>query len=496
MNNSQDVKGIINDSLRPAETAETAAPAHGTDPHPPDHDATPGGDPYEPTGAALDHHDQPRADLGLNPIRVRARSGSYIRDLEDWWIQGLELSLRKHDSPIPAGEREKILAQIRTNIPPLLMPTIRFGVVSKLMVNTAGVVGVLGILAPLVLIWAVAEAGVSTFMQVVAGMLGVLVCAVWSYAVVQLIRVLPVPMGGLRTDKGRPAITLQVNLGPATLIFILAAITFGLVTAPRRFQAAPNWLASGWMHAGLTAAAWSIVLVATFSLIGQLILRLHWAAVLWRINRNYPREYLIERLTGFALYLWGERGKADSPIDTFETRLHLLEGLERIATDFEQNWHRRAGAGHPRAHHLLRRQARQIGGSVRAQQAALLRGEAFAEVGTKLMDTVAGIVLNRPFPEPPLEERAYRKVAWWRLTGKMAVALLLLCVTILLILMAVWQPGLPDFFESLGLGVLSDLTRVPPPLRPGVLGAAVAIFGLFVRVVAPQNAGERPGRTA
>jgi hypothetical protein len=66
----------------------------------------------------------------------------------------------------------------------------------------------------------------------------------------------------------------------------------------------------------------------------------------------------------------------------------------------------------------------------------------------------------------------------------------LLLATAALIFLAAWQPGLPEMLKTWKLTGLANAMSLPDDLRPGVLPAAVAVFGFFAKVITPSSSGK------
>jgi hypothetical protein len=114
------------------------------------------------------------------------------------------------------------------------------------------------------------------------------------------------------------------------------------------------------------------------------------------------------------------------------------------------------------------------------------------QVGVGLARVITRLVLRQPLPEAPREARAYRRKTAWRRLGRALLAVALMAVATILILIAVWQPGLPHLLADYHQSSLSSAASIPSELRPSMLSAAGVIFGLFVNLVAPKPYGEGP----
>jgi hypothetical protein len=439
------------------------------------------------------HGKQPVPALGFNPLKWRREMTSYADNYADWEIARRKAAMEKY---LPRTEHERVTEAIAHSIRHLLSKTITFSVTSVSYNFFVSISTSLLVLAPPVVVYVFVQAHVDGWARVGASGLALTLNLIWilvaSYATYQWIklrspqRAVKLKGGYLNGNPGR-------TFTPPVIVFLLLFASIPAIVAglPLRIQNTPSWLSYGWFHAAFAAFAftfgvWMIVIIS-----GSIFIRVYWSLVWRKVSSHLPEQQLIDRITALITSVSAPNGSRDSGVTASPTAAQSVHIMEDVAKSFEQYWPRRYRTGYAQVDRAARRWARQVAAAIRAQQLPLLIGRnGSEEMSASLARLVVNVIDKDTFTEDPKDYRSYRHAVWWRRLGKPALAGVLLLTTAALIFLAAWQPGLPEMLNTWKLAGLANAMSLPDDLRPGVLAGAVAVFGLFVKLVAPSSSGK------
>ena len=257
---------------------------------------------------------------------------------------------------------------------------------------------------------------------------------------------------------------------------------------PLHLHGAQFWLSDRWFHSALTAATWAFGVWIMIFIGSNLFIRIYWSLVWRRTSSRLPEQQFIDRVTSLITPTSTKKNSSDEDADAPLTPLQYVHVMEDIANNFEQYWPRHLRTGYSHVDHATRIWARRVAAAIRAQELPLLTGQHRpVDMNPPLAHVVMKVILKSAFEEDLQDDKAYRNAVWWRRLGRPALAVILLLATAALVFLAVWQPGLPHLLKSWGQTDLANRISLPNDLRPGMLAGAFAVFGLFVKVVAPNR---------
>jgi hypothetical protein len=440
--------------------------------------------------------DPPKAFIGINPFKFRHRLQIYFDEYVAW-----DMARRRNVMPryLPSVQRKFVCETVDQAIRSISIAVTRPTYTVVLINFTSSCSAILLLLAAPVVIFLNAEPGVGVWPRAGAATLAVVLNVLWRSAAIY---------AGNRWTKfhfrqraskpthaqitGNPMSGLSF---PLIVIFLLMALVPAAAERlPSRLGGTPSWLTRGWLHLTLDAVTWTFGIWVLVSIGFAVVLRINWSLAVRRISRRYPEEHFIDRATSLiAAIATKDRNPSDDPGDA-PTPLLCVHVIEDISRSFEQYWPQHLRTGYSHVDLATKTWARQVAGTTRAAQVPLLLRQCRpVDICGPLTQVVVTVISKGAFTEPPKDGRLYRQGVWWRRLGRPAVAIFLLLVMAALVFFAAWQPGLPHVLSSWGLGGIASALNLPSDLRPGVLAGAVAIFGLFVKVIAPDKAGsEQP----
>lgn len=262
------------------------------------------------------------------------------------------------------------------------------------------------------------------------------------------------------------------------------AVTATLATMPSWWGATPPWLRLDWVHFGLAAAAWSLSGVTLVCMAFYLIFRTNNILIPAAMRRRNPEQHFINALS----YLVLELAYLD------DKRSAFLEETEDAAQTIELFWPKRLHTRYPHLNADVTQLARQIGAAAREKQLNVSVGvvdpKDLLQWLTNLMAAVVSRDLEyfRPFEASVSLTAA--KLVWWRRIGRGATALALLALTLILLVTAIWQPGLPDLLKRWGFEELGNVLTLNDEFRLALAGGAVAALRGLVALYSSAATGQ------
>ena len=458
----------------------------------------------KPPGEAQD--EQPPFAPGINPFMWRRRVRSYLDDSANWVIERRNAAIEEY---LPSTKRGPVIEAIGNAIRSLLPGLLNFTTASVFLNALVSISSTLLLLATPVVAFLLAQPNVGGWVRVgTAGLalaiyLGLLWLAVSS---VYLWIRLRSPQRAVKPRRGQ----LTANPGSALsfplivfllLLAILPAVVAGLPprvrgalplrvqdALPLHLQGAQFWLSDRWFHAALSTATWAFGVWIMIFIGSNLFIRIYWSLAWRRMSSRLPEQQFIDRVTSLITSTSTKKNSSDEGADAPLTPLQYVHVMEDIANNFEQYWPRQLRTGYAHVDHAARIWARRVAAAIRAQELPLLIGQHRpVDMSPPLADVVVKVILKSAFEEDLQDDKSYRRAVWWRRLGRPALAGILLLATAALVFLAAWQPGLPHLLKTWGQTGLANTISLPNDLRPGMLAGAFAVFGLFVKVVAPNR---------
>jgi hypothetical protein len=433
----------------------------------------------------------PILKAGFNPFRWRQRVGSYVDDYANWDIRRRKATIREY---VPSDERKHVAEAIENAFSRIRPSTVNFAFILFLVNVLASISSVLLLFAPPVIILLADKYNSGVWARIGVATLAFVVNLVWRYVAmfsVYLWIKWRSPQRAIKPSRGQlagnPASAVSFPL--TVFLLILAIIPAAAAGLPLRIQGMPPWLSSGWLHATFTAVAWAFGAWTIINIGSNMLFRVFWSIQWRRINSRLPEQVFIDRVTGLITTISAENS-SDKDTARSLTPIQYVHVMENISRNFEQYWPRQLRTGYPHVDLAARTWARQVAAAIRAQELPLVIGRHRpVDMSTPLTRIVVKVISKGTFAETPQNDRSYRRAVWWRRLGRPVLAALLLLTSAALIFLTVWQPGLPHLLKAWGLTGVANAISLPDDLRPGVLAAAVAVFGLFVKVIAPSLPG-------
>jgi len=396
-----------------------------------------------------------------------------------------------------AVERASVLAALDKAFRTIQRTTFGFELVATATRVAVRTIAMLALLAPLVVVLWMGRTDFEGWTLVGVGLLAIALYIVWDIFSSWLI----VWQRRLRitwSNRRRQAVQLDVRLfdfRTATLLLLIYSIPMTLLAFARTSTIAPPWLVHGWFHKALLAASLVLLAWGIVTLAANLLLRLHWLWVLRRMHKTASEERLVNNTANLIVHFSYIPSDRVSTADTRRQDLEYIDVIEQIAKEFEEHWPRHIHSKQLRVKATARAWARQVSAAMRSEQLPMILGQRRApDLRMPLGQFIVKFILRQSFDVAPQSEDHHQHIAFWRRIGRPLLAVVLIAAGVALVLMAVWQPGLPQMLESWGFpDPFTVITEVPKELRPAVLGAAVASFTIFVKVVAPEKAQNRFG---
>jgi hypothetical protein len=411
-----------------------------------------------------------------------------VDDYASWELKRRSAAMKKY---LPSGERTRTAEAIDSAIRRIASATVNF-TTSSLYVRFFGqITGIIILILPAVAVFLLDRQSIGVWARVGAAALAVTINIIWQMLGMMSVylwvkwrspqQAIKPPRGQL---SGNPAGAFSL---PLTIIFLLfAVIAAWLGGLLPQLSSAPSFLNGGWLHATFVAVAWTFSVWAIISIAASMFTRVYYSLVWHSISLRLPEDQFIDRITSL-ITLAIEDGR-DEDRNGSLTPLQYVHFMEDISTNFELYWPRHLRTGYQHVDVGVRSWARQAATVIRAQEVPLLLGrKGPVDISRPLTQVVVKVISKRPFTEVPQEDRSYRRSVWWRRLGRPVSAGFLLFITVGLVVVAAWQPGLPHLLKAWGMTGLVSAMSLPNDLRPGALAGAVAVFGLFVRVVFPPT---------
>jgi hypothetical protein len=474
----------------PGESKVPQAPGTGQLP-PAGHDS-PAIEVPERTAPVKAQDKRPTLNAGFNPVKWRRRIRSYAKEYASWDIGRRNAVM---EECLPNVERKRVTEAMEGAIRSIASATVNFTTtLVALNYITTGTSVLLFLAAPVVAFLLVPH-DVGIWVRIGAAGLALAINYIWravaALATYQWIKWRS-PQRAVKPRRG------QITGNPASafsfpliiFLLLLALIPAVIAGLPSRLQDAPSWLRGGWLHTTFGAAAWVFGVWALISIGSSVFVRINWSLTWRRISSQLPEHQFIDRITGLIASLSANGDSSGKDAADSLTPLQYVHVMEDISRNFEQYWPRHLRTGYPHIDLAARIWARQVTAAIRAEELPVLLGQHRpVDTSIPLIRVVAKVISKDTFTESPQDDRSYRHAVWWRRLGRPVLAVLLLLSTVALVFFAAWQPGLPEVLKNWGLSGVASAMSLPSDLRPGVLAAAVAIFGLFVRVIAPDKPG-------
>lgn len=429
----------------------------------------------------------PTLEAGFNPFRWRRRIRSSLGDYVNWDIKRRKAAIREY---LPSDEREHVAETIENAVGRIGSSTVNFAFTLFCINALVTTSSILLLFAPPVIVLLVDQYNSGVWARVGVAALAFAINLVWrNVATISIYLWIKWRSPQRATKPGRgqlagnPASAVTFPL--TVFLLILAIIPAVVAGLPLRLRGVPPGLSGGWLHATFSAVAWAFGAWIIISIGSNMFFRVYWSLFWRRINRRLPEQVFIDRVT--VLITISAENSSDKDTARSLTPIQYVHVMEDISRNFEQYWPRRFRTGYPHVDLAACTWARQVGAAIRAQELPLaIRRHRPVDMNTSLTRIVANVISKGTFTETPQDDRSYRRAVWWRRLGRPVLAALLLLATAALVFMTVWQPGLPHLLKAWGLTGVANAMSLPDDLRPGVLAGAVAVFGLFVKVIAPS----------
>jgi hypothetical protein len=416
---------------------------------------------------------------------------SYVDDYTNWDIRRRKAAIREY---APSDERKQVAEAIENAVGRIRPSTVNLTFILFLVNVLVSISSLLLLFTPPVIILLIDQDNSGVWARVGVAALAIVVNWVWRYVAIfsaYLWIKWRSPQRAIKPSRGQlagnPASAISFPL--TVFLLVLAFIPAAAAGLPLRLQGVPPWLSSGWLHATFTATAWAFGAWTIISIGSNMLFRVCWSVHWRRINSRLPEQVFIDRVTDLIKTISIE-SNSDQDTARSLTPIQYVHVMEDISRNFEQYWPRQLRTGYPRIDLAARTWARQVAAAIRDQELPLVIGRHRpVDMSNSLTRIVVKVISKGAFAETPQNDRSYRRAVWWRRLGRPVLAALLLLATAALIFLTVWQPGLPHLLEAWGLTGVANAMSLPDDLRPGVLAAAVAVFGLFVKVIAPSPLG-------
>jgi hypothetical protein len=438
--------------------------------------------------------ERPTLNPGFNPFKWRRRVRSFADDYVNWDVRRRKAAIREY---LPSDERKPVYEAIEKAVGRMGSSGVNSAFIFTLVNALVLISSILLLFAPPVIVLLLHRYSIGVWARVGAAALAFVVNFAWRGIATLSIYLWVKRRSPQRETKpsraqlaGNPASAVSFPL--TVFLLILAVIPAVAAGLPLRLQGVPSWLSVGWLHATFTAVAWAFGAWTIIVIGSNMFIRVYWSVFWHRINSRLPEQLFIDRVTSVIVSI-STKNSSDKDTDKPLKPIQYVHIMEDISRNFEQYWPRQFRAGYPHVDLAARTWARQVAAAIRGQELPLLIGRHRpVDMGGSLTRIVAKVIAKGRFKETPQGDRSYRRAVWWRRLGRPVLAALLLLATAALIFLTVWQPGLQYLLKAWGLTGVADAMSLPNDLRPGVLAGAVAVFGLFVKVIAP-SAPDRAG---
>jgi hypothetical protein len=429
----------------------------------------------------------PTLEAGFNPFRWRRRIRSYLGDYVDWDIKRRKAAIREY---LPSDEHKHVAEMIENAVGRIGSSTVNSAFIFFSINVLTTISSILLLFAPPVIVLLVDQYSSGVWVRIGTAALAFAINFVWRSVAINSIYLWVKWRSPQRATKpgrgalaGNPASAVTFPL--TVFLLILAIIPAVVAGLPLRLRGMPPWLSVGWLHATFSAVAWAFGAWIIINIGSNMLVRVYWSLFWRRINSRLPEQLFIDRAT--ALIAVSAKNSTDKDAARLLTLIQYVHVMEDISRNFEQYWPRQFRTGYPHVDLAARTWARQVGAAIRAQELPLVIGRHRpVDMSASLARIVANVISKGTFTETPQDDRSYRRAVWWRRLGRPVLAALLLLATAALVFMTVWQPGLPHLLKAWDLTGVANAMSLPDDLRPGVLAGAVAVFGLFVKVIAPS----------
>ncbi|WP_147432957.1 hypothetical protein [Catellatospora citrea] len=419
---------------------------------------------------------------GLLPRQRREQAEQYVSERAELFYQEFRVAVDDVLTGLSVSDNQEVDAAIDTATREVVdassVQDIAQDVSSRLLGLLAAVTG---LALPAVLSLLLSPPGTPWLAVVGACVTSSVLAALTVYTVGRLISRLAGP-----DDRSR--IVHPHGSADVVVVVVTAALLY-LARQPEVFPYLRPWpsaaLRDGWLHTAVSATFWSYTVFALMYLVAYALTYRAVRQVRTRLAQT-PTDHLIFRLLTITVRLAQRRwpvGVPDIPAD----QVAAVRDIEDAALQFETDWMRAKRTGIPHIDQQARTHVRSLVSGLRTAQHRVLSDELrLTELRSVVAEVVCDIVLRRVDTAEANSAPIVIRRAWLRTSA----ALIMIAAGVLTLVVAVWQPGLPNGLAGWGAMELAA------QLRPDGDGRQVlaTVGGVIVPIAVTMLIQSRPLR--